>query len=73
MAHRNYRRGGDPHWITARRPGVTGDGQRFPAGARILWYPGTRTAYVGEKAESEYAAFRAAAWDESQYCNGFGV
>lgn len=73
MSHRNRNRDGDPHWITARRPGVTGDGVPFAAGARILWYPRTRSAYIGERAESEYAAFRAAAWDEFNYSASFGA
>lgn len=55
----------DPYWMTARFDSTSADGQPIRKGDRIFYFPRTRSAFVGAKAEQEAASFAAAAQDEA--------
>ncbi len=60
------RYGGDPYWTTARFDSTDAEGKPVKTGARIFYYPRTKSVYQGESAERESRAYEAAAFDESQ-------
>jgi len=56
----------DPRWITLRPGlGVVIDGQAYPPGTRVFYYPATRKMLVGDKAEQAARDFEASAADEA--------
>lgn len=65
---RNYPK--DPYWTTAKfaAPGnPESRGGPIKYGARIFYYPNSKTAYVGDAAEKAARDFEAAAADEANY------
>jgi hypothetical protein len=60
-----FKSGRDPYWLTSRFAGKTADGTAYPAGTLIFWYPNSRTALVGAKAEQAARDFEAARADEA--------
>jgi hypothetical protein len=56
--------GGDPYWMTAKRPGKAKDGTSIKKGDKILWWPSTKTAMVGKKAEQAWREFLSQKGDE---------
>lgn len=62
----------DPRWMVAKYAGKDAKGNPFPAGARVFYFPSTKTFYQGADAEREAAAFNAAAEDEAAYARQYG-
>lgn len=56
----------DPRWITARFPGVDRHGRAFIKGARVFFYPRSKTILTGEEADQASRDFEAARADELQ-------
>jgi len=54
----------DPRWISAKYNGIAEDGTRFRKGDRVLYYPSTKTFYVGQDAERNWKDFLSAKGDE---------
>ena len=42
----------DPRWITAKWPGKDREGAEYKKGARVFYYPLTKTIVAGEAAEA---------------------
>lgn len=63
---------GDPRWISARFPSTCRCGKRINKGDEILWYPGKKYVLCQTCGSPEWAAFKAAAWDEEQYNLQYG-
>jgi hypothetical protein len=57
----------DPRWIVAKYAGADRDGRPFQKGARVFYYPATKTILAGEAAEQAARDFEAACQDESFY------
>lgn len=55
----------DPYWTTARYDSTDQSGKPVKKGARIFYYPGTKTVLQGEEAEQAAREFAAAKADES--------
>ncbi len=55
----------DPRWITTRYPGeCKGCRSKIPKGARVYYFPRSRTILCESCGEPEAARFNAEAWDE---------
>lgn len=63
---------GDPFWMVAKYAGRTKDGVAFNKGDDILWFPRTKTAMIGAKAEQAWGEFQGQAEDEDTYAGGYG-
>ena len=57
-------RGGDPRWIEAKYAGQAKDGTSFRKGERVLYFPNTKSFFVGKQAEKEWKDFLSAKGDE---------
>lgn len=57
-------RGQDPYWTTARFDSKDAHGAPVKKGARIFYFPNTKTVFQGEAAEREARSFEAARADE---------
>ena len=57
----------DPRWIVAKYDGADSKGAAFKKGARVFYYPNSRTILSGEAAEAAAREFDAARQDEESY------
>ena len=57
-------RGGDPRWMEAKYAGQAKDGTSFRKGERVLYFPNTKSFFVGKQAEKEWKDFLSAKGDE---------
>lgn len=57
----------DPRWINTKYAGTDRNGLQFARGARVLYYPLTRSILSGEAAEQAMRDFDAAMADEAFY------
>ncbi len=57
-------RGGDPRWMEAKYAGQAKDGTSFRKGERVLYFPNTKSFFVGKQAEKEWKDFLSANGDE---------
>jgi hypothetical protein len=62
----------DPHWIIARWPGKTEEGDFFKKGDKVLYFPLTKSFMAGPAAEAAWRQFQAELFDEMQYNAGMG-
>ena len=57
----------DPRWIKAKYPGTDINGRQFGRGEMVLFYPLNKRIISGEQAQTAFAEFANAAFDESVY------
>ena len=57
-------RGGDPRWMEAKHAGQAKDGTSFRKGERVLYFPNTKSFFVGKQAEKEWKDFLSTKGDE---------
>ena len=55
----------DPRWITAKFAGADRDGNPFPKGARVFYYPLTKTILTGTAADQASREFESQRADEN--------